>query len=224
MKLQVLRRVFVERIYGDHNRSRIVRQRLSSVLSSLGPEQLGLNVGAGLSKLHPRIVNVDVEAGVEIQCQSSAMALPFRDGSFDVVITQETLEHVADPFKAMDEMVRVLRSGGVLYCQLPFIIGFHPGPKDFWRFTVQGISEIVARAGLHHAVPIISVGGATGFYRISVEFVSGLVSLGWRPLYIPLKATCALLLFPLKWLDFLFALSPERDRIAGGYLVIAWKP
>lgn len=33
----------------------------------------------------------------------------------------------------------------------------------------------------------------------------------------------ALVLYPIKWLDVLFAASLERDRIPGGYLVITRK-
>jgi SAM-dependent methyltransferase len=223
MNLRELRHLYVKRIYGDHNFSIAVRRHLHLVLSRITSGQTGLNVGAGFTRLHPQVVNVDVVAGTAIDYQASVLALPFRDGSFDVVITQETLEHVSDPFKAMSEIARVLKRGGALYCQLPFVIGFHPGPQDFWRFTAQGIRELVERSGLRITEQMISVGGATGYYRISVEFWSGLFSLGRPPLYKVLKALFALLLYPVKWLDVLFALSPERDRIPGGYLVIAYK-
>ena len=218
-----LRTAFVEHVYADHNASAAVRRQLAAVLARLGPGQRGLNVGARLKRLHARVVNLDIAAGVAVDCRGSALALPFPDGTFDLVVTQETLEHVPNPFLAVGEIVRVLRRGGVLYCQLPFVIGFHPGPHDFWRFTVEGIRELVERAGLSVTVIATSVGGASGYYRISVEFWSGLLSLGRRPFYRGLKALFALLLYPIKWLDAVFAWSPERDRIAGGYLVVATK-
>jgi SAM-dependent methyltransferase len=224
MNLRRLRHLYVTRIYGDHNFSAPVRMNLQAVLSGLKSGQIGLNVGAGFTRVHPQVLNVDMAEGTEIDYQASVLALPFRDGVFDVVITQETLEHVSDPFTAMSEIARVMKHGGTLYCQLPFVIGFHPGPTDYWRFTVQGIRELVERSGLRVSKQEISVGGATGYYRISVEFWSGLFSLGRRPLYKSLKGLFSLLLFPLKWLDSVFAASPERDRIPGGYLVIAHKP
>lgn len=223
MNLRALRQLYVKRIYADHNFSAAVQSNLQAVLSRIGPGQAGLNVGAGFTRLHPRIWNVDVAAGTAVDYRASVLALPFRDATFDVVVTQETLEHVADPFKAMQEIARVMKPGGELYCQLPFVIGFHPGPQDFWRFTGQGIRELVQRSGLKVTRQAIAVGGATGYYRISVEFWSGLCSLGRPPFYKVLKALFALLLFPIKWLDVLFADSPERDRIPGGYLVIARK-
>lgn len=45
--------------------------------------------------------------------------LPFPDGEFDVVVSFEAIEHVADPHRALDELRRVLRSGGVLLVSSP---------------------------------------------------------------------------------------------------------
>lgn len=44
--------------------------------------------------------------------QGDAHDLPFADGSFDVVYCRFVLEHVADPGRVLNEMRRVLRSGG----------------------------------------------------------------------------------------------------------------
>ena len=46
--------------------------------------------------------------------RGDATRLPFADGSFDVVLTSEVLEHIQDDVGAIAEMVRVLRPGGVL--------------------------------------------------------------------------------------------------------------
>src|SRR6516165_8653414 len=40
-------------------------------------------------------------------------ALTFSDGSFDIFITQDVLEHVFHPDKALAEITRVLRPGGI---------------------------------------------------------------------------------------------------------------
>lgn len=45
--------------------------------------------------------------------------LPFEDGSFDRVILSEVLEHVPDDKKALSEVYRVLRPGGILVITVP---------------------------------------------------------------------------------------------------------
>jgi SAM-dependent methyltransferase len=41
--------------------------------------------------------------------------LPFSDGSFDVVVSSNVLEHVARPWEHVDELVRVVRPGGMVF-------------------------------------------------------------------------------------------------------------
>ena len=50
---------------------------------------------------------------VELSC-GDVMALPFEDGSFDVVHTHQVLQHLADPVGALVEMRRLTRSGGIV--------------------------------------------------------------------------------------------------------------
>ncbi len=58
--------------------------------------------------------------------QLDAESLPFEDASFDFVMTGMTLGLLPDPEKAVTEMVRVLRPGGLLS------VGAH-GPEHYWE-------------------------------------------------------------------------------------------
>ena len=55
--------------------------------------------------------------------QADIMSLPFGDGTFDAVVSCETLEHSPDPVLAIAELHRVLRRGGVLYLTMPNYFG-----------------------------------------------------------------------------------------------------
>src|SRR5215470_14839311 len=44
--------------------------------------------------------------------RGDAENLPFNEGSFDGVVTRLALHHFADPQRALDQMLRVLRRGG----------------------------------------------------------------------------------------------------------------
>jgi SAM-dependent methyltransferase len=219
-----IKQFFFDYIYPDHNSRKIVKLKLRTLLSILDqPETTGLNIGSGSSKYHPRIMNLDVCPGENIDIVGTAEDIPCEDDFFDLIISQECLEHVKDPFKATKEIYRVLKKGGKLYVQLPFIIGYHPGPTDFWRFTVEGIEELTLRCNLKTLEKGIVVGGGTGYYRISVEFFAGLFSVPFNFLYKPFKLVFAFLLYPFKVADFLFKYSPQKDRIPGGYFIIVQK-
>ena len=46
----------------------------------------------------------------------SALALPLAAGSVDVCFSSNVLEHVPEPRRMLDEMVRVTRPGGIVFC------------------------------------------------------------------------------------------------------------
>ena len=77
-------------------------------------------------------------------------ALPYPDNSFDIVISDQVLEHIeGDVQKAIDECRRVLKPGGLCIIGTVFINPVHYGPKDLWRFSpdalrylCRGFSEI----------------------------------------------------------------------------------
>ncbi len=61
-------------------------------------------------------INADRLAGV---IRGDATNLPFRESSFDCIITSEMLEHVPDDVRALRELSRVLRPGGTLAATVP---------------------------------------------------------------------------------------------------------
>ena len=103
---------FVSLVYADHNQGATIQKALGSCISELHENSVGLNVGAGGTRLDPRIKNLDIRAGEHIDYVCDATAIPVGDDTFDLIISQETLEHVADPWKVMAEMHRVLKPGG----------------------------------------------------------------------------------------------------------------
>ncbi len=50
-------------------------------------------------------------------------AMPYRDGTFDVVLHSDTLEHVPDPVQGLRECLRVLKPGGFVCYTVPAVTG-----------------------------------------------------------------------------------------------------
>ena len=69
---------------------------------------------------------------------ADAHDIPFEEATFDGVIVQAVLEHVADPHRCVEQIHRVLKTGGVVYADTPFMQQVHAGGHDFTRFTHVG--------------------------------------------------------------------------------------
>ena len=65
--------------------------------------------------------------------QATGERLPFADGSFDVVVSLQVLEHVQSPREVLAEVYRVLRPGGAFYLACENYLAFREGHyKVFW--------------------------------------------------------------------------------------------
>jgi glycosyltransferase involved in cell wall biosynthesis/SAM-dependent methyltransferase len=84
------------------------------------------------------LVEADVAVGPRTDVICDAHALPFSDAAFDGVVCQAVLEHVADPVRVVAEVHRVLKPGGLVYSEIPFMQQVHEGAYDFTRFTYNG--------------------------------------------------------------------------------------
>lgn len=210
--------------WSTHRDPKRVKRELTRLLAGLRGGERGLNVGAGERTPHSALVNLDRSATGITDCVADARHLPFKAESFELVISQETVEHVPDPFLAVREMGRVLKGGGRLYLQVPFIIGYHPDPDDFWRFTHSGVRRLIEQAELECEDVQPALAAGTGFHRVLVEFLATTVGRLIAPAYRPAKGALAVLFYPLKWLDGWLRSGRERDRIAGGYFGIGRKP
>ena len=84
------------------------------------------------------VIKTDVVLSSYVDVICDAHQLPFKKNIFDVVIIQAVLEHVADPNLCVNEIHRVLKKGGLIYAETPFMQQVHLGRYDFTRFTHIG--------------------------------------------------------------------------------------
>jgi SAM-dependent methyltransferase/uncharacterized protein YbaR (Trm112 family) len=218
------RSAFVSTIYTRHNRSANVRRAIDQVVRTLAPNEWGLNLGSADTEFTSHVINLDIVASPRVDVVGTADRLPFRSDSLGCVVSQEVFEHLRDPYQAAREVFRVLRPGGQFYFQVPFIIGFHSGPHDYWRFTQRGVRQLLGSAGFEIVEVGPAVGAGTSMYRISVEFAALLAGSIHRKLYFPAKAASAVALAPFRWFDLVVSERRDINRISAGFYAIARKP
>lgn len=81
------------------------------------------------------------------------LCAPLGDrGKFDVVICEQVLEHVVDPWTAAANLRGLAAPGGHVIVSTPFLIKVHEIAlflmDDYWRFTPRGLRVILEHAGL----------------------------------------------------------------------------
>lgn len=152
-------------------RRRIIRSFLQRIVhnrnASNNPGKLnildvGCGTGANLEMLsefaEAKGVDVSAEAlsfcrarGLENVKQGEAEALPYEDGSFDLVTGLDVVEHLGDDLAGLKEMRRVLRRGGQALLFVPafmFLWGVQDDVSNHRRrYTLSGLKSVVRQAG-----------------------------------------------------------------------------
>lgn len=94
--------------------------------------------------------------------EADVCAMPFPDASVDAVVCLQVIEHLWDIGRFLDEVDRVLRPGGELYCATPNRLTFTPGgrptnPFHTVEFTAAELAatlatrfRVAAMLGVHH--------------------------------------------------------------------------
>lgn len=92
-------------------------------------------------------IGVDSEPGkfVDLLLPGERLLECFGPESFDVVIATELLEHVTDWRLVINNMKRVLKSGGRIYITTRSKgFPYHGYPYDFWRYEIDDMKKIFA--------------------------------------------------------------------------------
>lgn len=102
-------------------------------------EGLVLDCGAGSKGQYlENVYNLEIVPYSSTDVLAVGEYLPFKDNTFDAVLSVAVLEHVRDPFRCADEIIRVLKPGGDLLCAMPFMSPLHGYPHHYFNATPQG--------------------------------------------------------------------------------------
>jgi len=130
----------------------IIKSRISKLVkSNFGHKKEDiLDLGCGDNPYYHKYVNgkllcFDIRKTRTSNVVGNANSLPFKNGSFDSVISINSFYYFENPFDSSKEVGRVLRKGGKFFLIMPFMYPIHDAPHDKYRFTEFGIKEILKR-------------------------------------------------------------------------------
>lgn len=136
------------------------RARDKPLLLIVGGGEAGPGVSAFTESENIRTVAFDIYASSETAFIADAHDIPLKDGSVDAVWIQAVLEHVIDPARVAAEVHRVLRPGGYVYAETPFMQSVHEGAYDFLRFSQSGHRWLFRRFEEIESGPLLGPGVA----------------------------------------------------------------
>ena len=106
-----------------------------------------LELGAGReTTTAPGVVRTDafVYDSGHLDVVADAHALPFPEASFDFAFSLAVFEHLHSPWRAADEIARVLRPGGRVFVLCAFMQPLHGYPDHYFNFTESGLRRLFA--------------------------------------------------------------------------------
>ena len=204
-----------------------VEPQLARVVAMVPSGARIVDLGAGGRKITPDTLCVDFIAFPNTNVVGNCEALPFRDGSLDLVVGTGLLEHVEDERRVLAEVARVLRPGGIAHMEMPFLQQYHDDPIDCRRMTVPGLEREMRRAGLEpersgvHIGPTVTL--ITLFAYWATLWLEGPTTIQ-KVLSTAVFLGVSIIAWPFKFLDRLLVSKRSAHRLAFGIYCTARKP
>jgi SAM-dependent methyltransferase len=175
-----------------------------------------LNIGSKDVRVGDDCVNFDIVSGpcVDIVGDAHDLTAHFARESFDTVVLSAVLQYCEDPRRVLEQARDVLRPGGWLFLDAPFLQPYYYDGPDLWRFTGDGLRRLCA----HYltiveisvsiaTIPALADAAQTAARRVGNRYAA--TALAW---------TISGLLWPLRRL-------PMSDPgTAGAFLLVARRP
>ncbi|KPK85326.1 MAG: hypothetical protein AMJ81_03790 [Phycisphaerae bacterium SM23_33] len=90
-----------------------------------------------------KFVGADMRHGPGVDLVLDLHAIDLPDQAAGTVLLLDTLEHVEYPRKAIAEVQRILRPGGIVIMSSVMNFPIHAYPSDYWRYTPEAFRSLL---------------------------------------------------------------------------------
>jgi len=181
-----------------------------AVVFDIGAKDTALTLPRGI-----RRVTVDIDPRVAPDIVADAHDLHMiPSGSADGVLVISVLHHCRKPWIVVQELHRILKPGGIIYANIPFMFPFHVDPDDYWRVSHHGVDVLFEQFDKIESGYNLSP--ASSMTELLVHFNALLFSFGSRTLYGINVDVFRWLFFWIKYLDAVLARHPVAHVIHTG--------
>jgi len=128
---------------------------LSLINEVIKKDALILDCGSGKRNfIHKNLIQSEVVPYDNVDVLATNQKLPFKNNSFDLIISLDVLEHVTDPIKSSSELSRCLKNGGLLLVDIPFLQAEHGYPDHYFNASRSGMKILFKELkSIIHLVP-----------------------------------------------------------------------
>tara|TARA_B100000989_G_scaffold254225_1_gene202856 strand:+ start:729 stop:1451 length:723 start_codon:yes stop_codon:yes gene_type:complete len=128
-----------------------LKKNIETLASNINGKTLDIGCGAkqyeNIFKKTSDYIGIEIETDLQKERNIAdyyydGKKIPFRDESFDSILTFQVFEHIFEPKEFLSEITRVLKPGGHVLITVPFIWDEHEKPYDFGRYSSFGIKYL----------------------------------------------------------------------------------
>ncbi|MCK5492417.1 MAG: class I SAM-dependent methyltransferase [Candidatus Omnitrophica bacterium] len=129
-----------------------------------------LDLGCGSSK-HPNSIGADINLNSEadVICDLNNSNYPFKDDCFDMVVSKQLFEHVADVETVLKEVYRICKNKAKIVIEVPHFSCFYAygDPTHKRCFSILSFDKIALRCGFKIIVKKFTFHKALRRYKIN---------------------------------------------------------
>ena len=143
--------------------------RIRDLRQILGIKGIAINLGSGQDN-YDDFINMDLGNYEPVHIVADLAKTPLVNGSVELVVSNSVLEHIYDYQAVMDEVSRILKSGGYFYLCVPNACLRHH-KYDYHRWTTPGLHKLFDKR-----FEIIDSGACRGIAYALITYVEALLA------------------------------------------------